>query len=96
MLETHNGTATEKVNSNDSAKTLKEIYLYILATIIVVGFFALIAALMIYPLPEDSSGVIMMLFGTLSAGFGLVLGYFFGSSKSSVDKTDIIASQKPK
>ena len=34
----------------------------------------------------------MMLFGTLSTGFGTVLGYFFGTSKSSGDKDKIIAN----
>ena len=43
------------------------------------------------PIPEAAIGPINQLFGALAAGFGLVLGYFFGSSKSSTDKTKLMA-----
>ena len=62
--------------------------LYVLAWTIVTGFFGLIIAMIFITVPQDSSGVVFMLFGSLSAGFGSVIGYFFGSSKSSSDKTD--------
>ena len=38
-------------------------------------------------LPQGSNDVVFMLFGALASGFGVVLQYFFGSSKSSSDKT---------
>lgn len=69
----------------------KEIYMYVLATIVVVGFFVLCGILMKYSLPEGSSEVVFMLFGTLSTGFGTILAYFFGSSKSSSDKTKLMS-----
>ena len=64
---------------------------YFLATVIVAGFFALLAILIFRQLPPDSSGVIFMLFGALSAAFGAVVQYFFGSSKGSADKTEMLA-----
>ena len=70
--------------------------LYILAWTVVVGFFALCGLLMQFPLPKDSNSVVFMLFGSLGTGFGTVLQYFFGSSKSSADKTQIIAAQPAK
>jgi hypothetical protein len=69
--------------------------LYVLAWVIVLGFFALIGILLFVKLPEDSSGVVFMLFGALSAGFGAVIQYFFGSSKSSESKTDMIYNSTP-
>lgn len=48
--------------------------------------------LMFKGIAPGSTGVEMMLFGTLSTGFGTVLGYFFGTSKSSGDKDKIIAN----
>ena len=68
----------------------KDTYLYALASVIVICFFALCILLMWRPLPQGSSEVVFMLFGALSAGFGSVVGYFFGSSKSSSDKTDLL------
>lgn len=64
-----------------------DINLYLLAWTIIVGFFALVATMIFVQLPSGSNEVIFMLFGSLAAGFGSVLTYFFGSSKSSSDKT---------
>jgi len=40
----------------------------------------------------DQTGVLFMLFGTLSTSFGMVVGYFFGSSKGSADKSMELAN----
>ena len=68
--------------------------LYILAWTVIFGFFLLCGFLMYRPLPQGSSDVVYMLFGGLNIGFGTVLQYFFGSSKSSSDKTKLIVSKK--
>lgn len=73
----------------------KDVNLYLLAWVIVLGFFGLVAILIFHELPKDSNGVIFMLFGALSAGFGSVIGYFFGSSKSSADKSELLAKAPP-
>lgn len=61
--------------------------LYMLAWTIIFGFFGLMCILLFVKIPEDSTGVIFMLFGALSASFGAVVSYFFGSSKGSADKS---------
>jgi hypothetical protein len=70
--------------------------LYLLAWTIVVGFFLLMGFLLKIPVPQDQNGVIFMLFGSLATGFGQVLGYFFGSSKSSADKTEQMGKMREK
>ena len=69
--------------------------LYILAWVIIIGFFFLTGMLLYFSYQGksivDSTGVLFMLLGTLSTAFGLVVGYFFGSSKGSADKQSIIA-----
>lgn len=70
------------------------IAMYFLAAVIVVGFFTLIYYLMKSAIPAGNKDVAIMLFGTLSTSFGLVVGYFFGSSKSSSDKTAFMAQGK--
>jgi hypothetical protein len=92
IKDVQNAREREKENTKNTGK--KDVYLYALASVIVVGFFALCATLMYRPLPTGSNEVVFMLFGTLSAAVGSVIGYFFGSSKSSADKTDILASKK--
>ena len=71
-----------------------DINLYVLAWTIIIGFFALCGILMYITLPEGSSQVVFMLFGGLVAGFTQVISYFFGSSKSSKDKTDLLSPKQ--
>jgi hypothetical protein len=71
-----------------------DINLYLLAWTIVLGFFGLTALLMYIKLPAGQTEVIFMLFGGLVSGFSTVLGYFFGSSRGSLMKSQIIASIK--
>jgi len=65
-------------------KNSKEIYMYILGAIIVLGFFILV----IFKLAADKDAQLEI--GSLIAAFGLVVGYFFGSSKSSSDKNEVM------
>jgi uncharacterized membrane protein len=74
----------------------KDTNLYVLAWTLIGGFFVLTATLMYIPLPADQSGVIFMLFGALSSGFGCVISYFFGSSKGSADKSVLLAQNGKK
>ena len=64
-----------------------------LAITVVVGFFALIATMMIVDYDEKVSGPLNQLFGALVAGFTMVLAYFFGSSKGSADKSAAMERQ---
>lgn len=68
--------------------------MYLLAGIIVAGFFWLTWQMMSKPLPPESSDAVYLLFGGLNTSFAAVVGYFFGSSKGSSDKTNLLA-QKP-
>lgn len=81
-------SARQRQVESEKATGKRDYNLYILAWTIVVGFFVLLTTLMKVVLPPDQNGVIFMLFGALSTGFGQVLQYFFGSSKGSADKME--------
>mgnify|MGYP001120440708 CR=1 FL=1 len=70
----------------------KDVNLYFLAWTVVVGFFVLTGLLMFVELKLNQA--VLILFGALSSGVGTVLAYFFGSSKSSSDKTQLMAMKK--
>lgn len=72
----------------------RDVNLYIIAWIVIVGFFALCGVLMKWSLPQGQNEVVYMLFGALASGFGAVIQYFFGSSKSSSEKTKLLAGGK--
>jgi hypothetical protein len=68
----------------------REIYFYSIGAIFVIGFFVCLALVIIKPLPQENSTVTNIMLGSLVAGVTTVLGYFYGSSKGSADKTDIM------
>ena len=72
----------------------RDINLYLLAWLVVLGFFVLVSFMYFISLPEKNIGPINQLFGAMATGFGMVLQYFFGSSKSSKDKDKVIAAGK--
>ena len=74
----------------------KNIFMYLLATVFIVGYFTLIAFILIRVIPADNKDIALMLFGTLTAGVAGILNYFFGSSKSSSDKNEMLYNSAPK
>jgi hypothetical protein len=78
--------------------------LYILAYLYVFGFFVTTVVMTVLTfsgqLPQEVPQFVVFLlgnlFGSLSAGTGMVLQYFFGSSKGSYDKTAFMAEQAKK
>ena len=69
----------------------KDLNAYILAWLIVLGFFALTIYLLHLVHTggqiKDQTGSVFMLLGTVSTAFGIVVQYFFGSTKGSAEKT---------
>jgi len=71
-------------------RDLKELYQYILATIIVLGQIWLFKEVLTTVIPESNKSTFDMLVGSLITAFTLITGYFFGSSLGSKNKTDIM------
>ena len=69
--------------------------MYALAAIFVIGYFILIGLILTMVIPEQNKDIALMLFGTLTAGVSLILGYFFGSSRGSEEKNKLLLQSKP-
>lgn len=68
-------------------KNQKEVYMYSLGALIVIGFFTLV----IYKIYKNLDAQLEI--GALLAAFGAVVGYFYGSSKGSSDKNEMLTKQ---
>lgn len=92
-------SARNRQIEHEKATGKTDINLYILAWTIIGGFLGLTCMLLYFAYHgksiEDSSGVLFMLLGTLSTSFGMVVGYFFGTSLSSRRKDAVIANSIP-
>lgn len=67
----------------------------VLAVIIVVGFFSILTLSMLGVLKVSDNQALLILLGSLSAGFGAVLNFFFGSSRGSQNKDLLLANSTP-
>ena len=74
----------------------KDIYMYFLGALIVTGMFVIIGLLVYKEMPTTNKDLLNIVIGAFIGAFLSVVGYFYGSSKGSADKTEIISeSQKP-
>jgi hypothetical protein len=73
----------------------KNIPMYVLGAVVVIGIFALVYILAFYPVPEANEEALFIVIGALVGAFTSVVGYFFGSSKSSADKNELLHNKKP-
>lgn len=89
LKDVQNARTREVELAKATGKT--NINLYILAWVVVSGFFGSFVLLIFAELPESSGQAVFLLCGALIAGFGSVMNYFFGTSKSSGDKTALLA-----
>ena len=71
---------------------VKEVYMYLLGSIVVALCFFLAYLLIFTAVPETNRSIIDVAFGFILGWGGSVVSYFFGTSKSSADKTKIIAN----
>jgi hypothetical protein len=67
----------------------------VLAVIIVAGFFIILVAMMLGHLKTSDQQALLILLGALSAGFGAVLNFYFGSSHGSQNKDALLANSVP-
>jgi uncharacterized membrane protein len=71
-------------------KNWKDWAMIVLATIIVLGVLATTIILMKWQVPIDNNEPLFMILGALIASFSSVVQYFFGSSKGSSEKTELL------
>ncbi len=88
------GNARQRQVDSERATGKRDINLYIIAWTVIIGFFGLVGFLIFFTIPPANLGPVNQLFGAIAAGFGMILSYFFGSSKSSSDKTAMMVNKK--
>jgi len=74
-------------------KKAKDIFMYALGAIVVIGVLSLITLVILYR--PEMNDVINISVGALLAAFGSVVGYFYGSSKGSSDKNQLLLGAAP-
>ena len=74
-----------------NTKNVNTVALYVLSGLITLCFFALLFLLVFKPIPEQNGDLLNIAVGALIGAFtGGVVGYFFGSSAGSKEKTEMM------
>jgi len=72
----------------------KEIFMYALGGLVVIGFFFILYIIFSKTMPTENKEIGLLVIGALVTKFGDVINYFFGSSKGSADKTELMNKEK--
>ncbi len=65
----------------------------VLAIMLTLGFFSVLAAMMFYPIQQGIKGVIDVMLGSLGTAWISVVTYYFGSSYGSQVKTQLLKAK---
>lgn len=76
-------------------KKTKDIFTYALAAFVMLLIFGAVGYILTKVVPAENKDIALLIFGNLMSWGGLIVGYFFASSKGSQEKTDIIAKSGP-
>ena len=80
-------------------KTFKDIFLYVFAALVTLGEMSIIIFMLVIwkgGASTTDAGVVNLIYGLAlgyHSAFMIVVGYFFGSSKSSADKNDLLSGK---
>jgi hypothetical protein len=72
----------------------KDLAMYILGALITVCFFVVLYLLILNPTPPDNKDVLYLIIGALIGFEGAIVNYFYGSSKGSSDKNELLNNKK--
>jgi len=75
------------------SKHLKETFQYGLALFVVLGSFFLFGNMLTQKIPAENKDIIYLMIGIVGTTLSGVIQYFFGSSKGSQEKTELLGRQ---
>lgn len=87
--------AGDRASARDMEKATRSKVPAILSAVVTVGFFGVLGGMLWPGFKLADNQALFLLLGSLSAAFGAVIAYWFGTSHESIQKTDMIANSTP-
>lgn len=87
--------AADRASARDLLKTTRS---YVPATLtfgITIGYFVVLVGMMLKMFEVSDSQVMLIMLGQLGTAWGVTIAFWFGTTKGSADKTEMLANSKP-
>jgi len=98
QLEAYQAQISDVQSARQMQMATRSIWPGTLTLVIIGGYFGLLAVMIIHGIPstKDPGGeVLLTLIGVLAAAVPMVLGYWFGTTKGSFDKDQMLSNSVP-
>ena len=82
------------IATNSNVHIVEKLVMPVLALGIVAISFLLVGILMFVNIPDSQENIVIYALGFLTSAATQVISFYFGSSQSSKDKSDLLASKK--
>jgi len=82
--------AGDRKDARDLLKTTRSLVPAVLSILVTVGFFGLLLGMLLGVLKVSDSQALLMMLGSLGAGWGMVMAFWFGTTHDSGRKTDML------
>lgn len=86
---------TSVLTTNGGPKRRLDWFPIFLALVVTTGYLYVLYLLFTVEIPKGNESVIMIMIGTLTGAWMMVLGYFYQSTAHSAKKTDLLAKSGP-
>jgi hypothetical protein len=87
--------AGDRKDARDMQKTIRSNVPATLSIGVTAGYFAILAGMMTGILKVSDSQALLLMLGSLSTGWGVVMSFWFGTTHDSGRKTELLASAEP-
>lgn len=87
--------AGDRKDARDMQKTTRSLVPAMLSVGVTLGYFAILIGMMTGTLKVSDSQALLLMLGSLSTGWGVVMAFWFGTTNSSSEKTRLLAKAQP-
>lgn len=84
----------DDASTTDKDLLMRRVAAYV-AALIVIGFFVILGVLMFREVPTGNKETVIQMLGALILSLGTLMGYLYGSSKSTESKDRLLANSTP-
>lgn len=87
--------AGDRKDARDLQRSTRSPVPALLSVLVTAGYFGILIGMMMEELKVNDSQALLIMLGSLSTAWGMVMAFWFGTTRGSADKTDIIARSQP-